>query len=32
MLKIESSVVVACEGWVSSIESSEIAKISGAVE
>lgn len=31
-LKIESSVVVACEGWLSSVRSSEIGKIPEAVE
>lgn len=31
-LKTESSVVVACEGWLPSVRSSEMAKISGAVE
>lgn len=31
-LKIESSVVVACEGWLLSVGSSEITKISEAVD
>ena len=31
-LKIESSVVVACEGWLLSVGSSEIANVSKAVE